>query len=491
MMPHELLNQSSTLRVVAMRIQEMGTYNDQYLRPYTTDVSQATMNKVVNLASEAKDRGEQITTLGLAAVNDGRPLVTPSTQPEGLATIANGWRERRFRFLMTVDQDFGIGGMNRFYFTGYSTHADHGYNGALDMDMQFYINSAIRTRFLEAVTPMAGLVKQENAVSNRHVIANNNWEGGMSPNQLYMLRPEDVYTTIHLGNTVRGGTDVYNDTRIQAQRTASMSDVNNNLAHNYAAKIINTYVAASSAQPTYANDSQNVITDAQKLCYSTVDNPLIVALSRVRDHGFISNSFTLKDLCRIDPNAYNQIQFFPLSPNDYGSLHSSGMTSDWHGQDGATMAAIKICQSVPALMGAMMLQNIAFTSTNSTMDAMFTTKVSFADSMNKMDIPQRCQGFVTRFEQEILRDITVNNNISYYLEVRADAFGETWVKISFNNGAMYEYVVPSFCDNLISPIITPNNQHAMQLSSDFGSLLSDIGENYAGSTNFNLIGTNV
>lgn len=103
----------------------------------------------------------------------------------------------------------------------------------------------------------------------------------------------------------------------------------------------------------------------------------------------------------------------------------------------------------------------------------------------------RCNAFVTRFEQEVLRDVTVNNNIAYYLEVRADVFGETWVKLSFNGSALIEYVVPSFCDNLLAPIVTSNNQNALQISSDFGVLLNDIGETSFARTELDLTGMHI
>lgn len=491
MMPHELFNKSSTLHVVAMRIQETGTYNAQYLRPYTTDMDHRTMDRVVNMASQAKETGQQITAIGMASLNDGRPIVTPSTQPEAMINIANGWNERRFRFLLTVDQVFHVGGVHRYYLTGYSTHADIGHAGGLDRDMQFYINSVVRTRIVEAVTPMNGMISHEAMINNRHVIANNNWEGSMSPNQLYMMRPEDIYTTIGLSSMTRGSTDVLNDTRIMAQRTATTSDLVNGLPHMYASKILNTYISASNAQSTYEHGRGDLISDAQKLCINDNDNPFIVAISRIREFGYISNSFTINEMCRIDPTAYEKIQYFPLSQADYGIIHSAGQTSDWHGQDGLTIAAIKICQAVPGLMGSVMLQNINFSSTNSTLDSMFRTTVAFADSMNKENMPMRCNAFVTRFEQEVLRDITANNQISYYLEVRADSFGETWVKLSFNNGPMFEYVVPSFCDNLLAPIITSNNQNALQISSDFGTLLDGISETSFGSMELDLTGRHI
>lgn len=491
MMPHELFDKSSTLHVVAMRIQETGTYNNQYLRPYTTDLDQRTMSKVVDMAGQAKETGQQITAIGMAALNDGKPIVTPSAAPEAMISIANGWTERRFRFLLIVDQAFHVGGVHRFYITGYSTHADAGYSGALDRDMQFFINSVVRTRIVEAVTPMHGVVTQEAIVNNRHVIANNNWEGSMAANQLYMMRPEDIYTTIGLSSMTRDTHDVWQDTRIMAQRTATTSDLSNGLPHHYASKILNTYIAASNVQPSYGNGDSNVISDAQKLCINDNDNPFIVAISRIREFGYISNSFTINEMCRIDPNAYSKIQYAPLEQSDYSIIHSAGQTSDWHGQDGLTMAAIKICQAIPGLMGGLMLQNINFTSTNSTMDSMFQTRVSYADSMNKENMPMRCNAFVTRFEQEVLRDVTVNNNIAYYLDVRADVFGETWVKLSFNGSALIEYVVPSFCDNLLAPIVTSNNQNALQISSDFGVLLNDIGETSFARTELDLTGMHI
>ena len=60
MTPYQIANQSATLQVVSFIIQETGSYNDQFLRPYETDISAATMNRIVNLASEAASTGRKI-----------------------------------------------------------------------------------------------------------------------------------------------------------------------------------------------------------------------------------------------------------------------------------------------------------------------------------------------------------------------------------------------------------------------------------------------
>ncbi len=492
MLPHEMFNQSSTLRVVSLDIQETGTYNNQYMRPYVTDINNRTMNAVANVASEAMSRGKNISPLDMATVNNGAPIIAPSTQVDAMATIANGWQERRFRFFMVVDQHFHVGGIHRFYFTGYSTHVDSTYNNTLDPDMVFTINSMIRSRIVEAMTPMHGKVIQENVVSSRHLIANNNYAGAISTNQIYTIRPEDVYKYMQLDHIPDAGMNIINDTRVHAQKQASTSDTINGLPHNYASRIINTYMQASQVNPTYGDDNVDVYTDCLKLCTTmSSDNPLIVALAQIRDHGYISNNFTLRELNKLDPNADSVTRYAPLTAQDYNVIHTAGSTSDWHGQDPLTIAAFKIVHAMSGILGMVNVQAIMFTSTNSTSDMMFETKVNGASSLNNVGLPQRCQTFITRFENEVLRDITYNNQLSYFLEVSADVFGETRIKMSLNGSPLYEYVFPSFSDNLTSPIVTTNSNNLLQISSDFSSLLSDVGTSIQHTAELDLVGHHI
>lgn len=480
MTPFQVTNQSSRLEVVSFSIQETGTYNTQFLRPYETDINQRTMSRVVDLANNAASLGKTVTPVSLSAVNDGVPLVNPSTRPESQIDVPNGWHERRFRFLLVVDAFSYVGGVSRYYYTGYSSHSDYTFAGTIDPRMEFMVNSVIRTNILEAMTPLHGKVTRQNFVNGRHVIANNNWGGVLADKQTYMMRPVDIYTTMQVNDLASNNFDIVNDSRQQTQRAASMSEFYDALPHDYTSKIINSYITACSTTPTFSSfnaggGSSQFCETAAAMCIPSNENPLMLAVAAQRDFGYISNTFTIDDLNKIDPNATHVTKFFPLDQADYSLIHSAGQTSDWHGEDGITLAAIKIGQAIPALLSSFMLQTINFVSTNNTVNGVPETRVAFADGFNKEDLPRRSKAFVSRFEAELVSSFTFNNQLPYYVEVRANLLHETWIKISINGSPICDYVLPTFADSLYAPIVTNSHDRTQQLTSDFSALLSEIG----------------
>lgn len=473
MYPHEVINRASTIRVISFRIQETGTYNTQYARPYTTDMNRQSMQNIVDHTLQARARGQSVTPIMMADANNGKPIVEPVTRPEGTIEIPNGWTERRFRFMLVIESKFHVGGTNRLYYTGYSTHADMSYAGSIDPNMQFFINSVVRTRIMEMMTPQGSAIS-ENLMSGRHLISNNNWEGCLNPHQTFLMRPEDVFNQMQTSHL--GGNDVIIDTRNQAQRNATTSNLGNGLAHNYSSTIINSYLKAGDARPSYDTDGSEIFNDARRLSTNQDDNPLTMAIAQLRQYGLVTNTFTLNELTQIDINTPNVTEYFPLTQGDMGIIHAAGQTADWMSEDGITMAAVKIGQAIPALMSSVMLQKADIISTNSSIGGQPETKV-VGVGINASNIPMRCQMLGTRFETELIRDISFNNCIPYYIEVKADVFGETRIRVSLNGGAIYDYAVPSFCDNLLTPIVTTDAMNSSRMGSDFSALLSDIGDN--------------
>lgn len=474
MFPHELLSHGSTLHVVAFRITETGTYNPQFGRPYMMDASKAQMDNVVDAANQAMEKGFQITPTVIAMANQGKPLVTPTTAPDAMVNIPNGWQERRFRFILTIDVKQNIGTVCRYYYTGYSSHRDYSHNHSLDPNMVFFVNSVIRSSMSRAMTPTQGEVTMERNLSSRHVIAEQNWEGAFSPNQKYMMRPEDVYVQMSSAELM-GNTDRVLDTRPMAQQNAAMSNLTNGLTHNYASTIINAYARSSRVTPTYGNDNES-LTDAAlqlRVTNTSEENPLLSAVSQLRGAGITQNNFTIAELMKLDQNTWNQIDFAPLTPADMGIIHQVGQSSPWSGQDGQTMAAVKISQAMGALMAVTQLQNVRVISTNHTPEGQPTTTV-VGMGFNQAQLPQRNQTLADRFNAEIVADISFNNMLGYYVEVNADAMGETRIKISIDNRSVEEFVSPTFADNLLAPIVTTNQNSFVRIASDFNSLLSDL-----------------
>jgi hypothetical protein len=104
------------------------------------------------------------------------------------------------------------------------------------------------------------------------------------------------------------------------------------------------------------------------------------------------------------------------------------------------------------------------------------TKLITAKGLTNADMTQNYNMFIHRFEQELINNLTYGNSTSYALKLRVDMMGDTWISISLNGVPALDFVTPSFCDNLMAPIITTNPNTVGLLINDFEVLTENIRE---------------
>jgi hypothetical protein len=77
--------------------------------------------------------------------------------------------------------------------------------------------------------------------------------------------------------------------------------------------------------------------------------------------------------------------------------------------------------------------------------------------------------FKHKLESEIIYDFTYGNQIGYTLDIRSDMFGETSISLSLDGEPEVIYVVPTFCDSLISPIanVDPSRVEVVAQSANY------------------------
>ena len=85
---------------------------------------------------------------------------------------------------------------------------------------------------------------------------------------------------------------------------------------------------------------------------------------------------------------------------------------------------------------------------------------------------------MARLEVEVLRGLSSNNMIDFEISMTVDVLGETHISISMAGGPKYDYVTPSFCDALMAPVLTNNNDNLRAIGNDIEQLVSNIGTVY-------------
>lgn len=455
------MDQIKNFRINKLLIQETGTYNDQWRHPYDTNLQGSTMNMMQERLAGVTDYQAPLFA-GIA-----NQFIKPAATPEKRIDIANGWGEKRMRFMMEVEIEMFMGARLKEVILGWTSHMGVNLSGAIDPQMEFFVNSTLHIRETLANTPM-GRQTITSVVDNSHLLVDPAWSGVFTPEVDRRLRPEDVFSTMSrthlngLGN-VYDGRSVSSNTAVKSKRT-------NGSAANYMADILRSYTQASNLADMGAGE-QEILMKARGFSQENVASGdyFLAAVAGIRGMG-VSNVFQFRDLEALDNNVSHNTRVSVLGPTSKVTVHHTGQTEDWATTTLETTAATVLSQSVPALMMEVALTRCVFRSTNDTINSQMETVFMDVQGFSNNDLSQSVAHFRNNLEQTIMADLTYNNQMAYALEMSVDLLGETWIKISLNGGPFIDYNTPSFCDALIVPVLTINDQAAMTLASDFEQL---------------------
>ena len=472
-------NKIVNLRVNRLTIQETGTYNQQYLRPWQTCVDYQVQNAVSQLVG-----GMQSNHLRPEAVSPlANAFLQKQASPQGTINVPNGWNERRIRFMLEVQYEFQVGGTNKTYFLGYTDHPGVSMQGSVDPRMVFYVNSYVCTRVLESLTPM-GMMTMESAYDSKQILHGATDRSISNPSSTFGMRPQDLYryfnNDLELLNIGAGmeGAKMF-DTRVNISPNGSLADRRNNIPSHYSCNVFNNLLSVSDRlnmgenQPAMIN---NVIRGMECNTDSLTQQPLFAALTNCRDNFRVGASFTFTELERVDPNLHNVTNYIVMDSHGRAGIHHAGQTSGWQGTDIVTRAAATLAHSVPALMMENMITRIVMKSSNYEIGGRMTTQIIHGNGFSNCDMRANYDSFRNNFEALVLSQLTYNNSLTYALEMNVDLLGESWIKITIDNSPVVDYVTPSFADSLFSPLVSDNANSVAEVANDFKVLYDTITE---------------
>lgn len=473
-LPPMRANSFANCKIVKLIIQETGTYNAQFLRPYETYVDQNSINTIADRVEKAKSTTLSPYLFSGIASN----ILTPSAVAQQQAPIPQGWSERRIRFVLEVETTGSLGVTYIEYYQGYTNYLGVTGAGNIDPNMEFIINSYTRVKRANIQTPY-GMEVRDSIMDSANIL-NGQIYSTISPN-MYAMRPQDVFSGIQTGYLTHGidHNNQIHDTRIQINNQNVASSRTNNVSSNYISTVIEGFAHANQMQMFGQGEAQILDMARQTSMVHDTDldtNVFLRKLAAVKGYGMITN-FTMRDLIAIDSNAAGNTHFIALGQTAKVSLHQAGQTAYWNGSDRETQIATILSNAVPAIMMECLFSKIGFKSTNSDMSGKPNTVFYDGKSLTNIDLTASYQVFRKRLETEILFDITYGNQDTYMLDMYADMFGETKIAISIAGSPMVTYTTPSFCDSLITPVFTLNTDSFYKLSHDFESIMNHIGSN--------------
>ena len=450
---------------------ETGTYQDLYQRPYSYAVTQNTVDSIANKVAEA---GSAEIGAALMAGNAFQ-ILAPTPTPTGQISIANGWAQSRVRFVLEVEVSLSIGSTQIYYFQGYTD-----YNGitptAIDPNMEFTINSYVAVARATAMGVNGIPYVHDIHLASGQIVHNNMLPGlSMDPNAQRLMRPADIAKGMQSSYIANGvGANATYETRNVVSSDPRLSRRSNAIPTNYLAKLATEYVNANRIAGLGMSGSSVLSTMISTSIDSFPDDiPFLRKLAQIRGMAGATPKFFLKDLIAMDATLPSRISI-AINKGAKAAPVSRDNSQHWAGQDYETIAGFMMTNAVPGLMTDLLLTKISFIATNKTGVPIFTP--IDVKSMTTLDVSPQIPIFSSRFTNEILNDLTYGGQILYEIHGTFDLFGDTVISIGLNGNPLTPYIHPTFCDQLVTPVIAPNRQFYDGAVHNADSLLSAIND---------------
>lgn len=475
-------NQYSTRnrRIRSLFIQQTGTYQNQWRRPMQLECTSALQDQLVN----AFCANTKISAIDL--VSSDSQLIMPTAQPETAVGIVNGWDTPRLKFWMVIDIGDNIGGVDVINVQGYTEHADLSASGHFDPRMAFFINNITQSK-----TARVNNVTLYNPQYSLQMLHNSTHAGFQSSEQVFGLTPMNVFNQMGNLDMFYGadqsfaGTGMLYDTTNHVTATPKVASRSNSLTTEYAGRIINAYVGeklsdrtdpdGEQRSSTFFNNCQTLVDDSKKLERNDFVKFLQHRRGQMVQWGATidTNVFSLDDLLAYDPAAMSP-DVLRLIPAD-GGIHVAGMTASWQSSDQETLFATIISEGVSSLAAQCGMNKVVFSASNRlTPDG--SVHFSYEDfrTINSDAAANRdATTFRYRVETELLSIASYANQLGYNVHVSCDLGGETHVRVQLEGHPEVYYVRPTFCDALLSSLVSNKSVSLDSLSSGF----EDLGEN--------------
>lgn len=465
---------------------ETGTTPDMTARNYVTHVTAQTLN---DLTAQTND-GAMFTPENLAGLS-GQILIN-DPNGERMVNIANGWGNRRCRFIIRV----GLPHDNTisYLYTGYTNY--NGWDrGAKDFDpnMELFFNSVVQLTHAARQTAQ-GMVPYINVIECTHLIhpanlgtAQDSWAPSFSPNHMEVLnapaalRPSDVMISLaaaaksaQMGETIiesRTAVDLMKSNRANALPSEYMHKTLNAMRYGFEAAGENPM-----SDPSAAYEHGGGIIAEKTPFTDRFLNPMITDLG-MRQRGFI----TWQQLVSIHPEIHNE-NVTRVTVRDTGqSDHYQAVAGDYDSLVGnqlmETNVFHRIMNTVPGLMLNSLIVSARIHVTNMTvngqMSCMITDPLSFAD-VPAAYILERIEYIQTRFVNVAFKDIGLPPHMPFDAYFTIDAFGESFASISVNGGVHIPYTSASYADGRSTQIVSANGDVLPRISNDLKYLATNL-----------------
>lgn len=457
----------------------MGEHNPVFNRPYVVNVTENTVDNIVEKMLENNSTSVSPTLLGQVHGN----IIQPNVVGE-ISMIDNTWvTDKRFIFVLKVRSTCQFGTETCTYIQGYTDHDGITPNGVANERMVHHINNVIETVIHTIPTPL-GVTRTEKLHKTYNVLTHNNHD-------YYTQRPKDVIDNLEMLNV----TDHLSHGNIEVEGVSTGNWVNpfnenvvssassNSVGNEYLSKVINGGIAKVAARDI-TTDSFEMHTDSsmgqEVLEPSINDNRFIRYLSTQGGFRSVKEYFTFGALAMIDPTIRDRFHLIQIS-KAYNNplLHTTPAVGEfWSGQDPITLKAYSLIESSVSMGTRYGFNKLCFTATNMSnpegfVDIAITDFKSFINLCDA-DIARLLDLFKNKFVMDVFISESEGGLRPMYMEMYMDLLGTSKIKLGYSGYPETWYTIPTPANSMFSPVLTVDKSALDAVSVQFGNLVDTI-----------------
>ncbi len=466
----------ATIRINLVRATFIGVPLETpiHYRPYQCILDGATVNEIHDLTHGGINIGAST-----FSTISGRVLA-PTSQSKGVIQLPHGWGQRRY----SVNLEFMVdhGGMSHIEsLQGYTTHDGISRAGALDPAMGVYINSQTSGKVMNAM--VNGVNRQHYGSSGSMQVltpvtyVDQGYSGGQYPSQAVAnvaMRPTDVMKKAQVAS-LNIQSDIDHTSKIYSG-VGETSTRDNALGNRYLSRVFSGYMQSRGANPGMEDMIGGVWGEAAS-AVNEIHIEQLLLFRRLQDSTQVNqtNYVTIAELARMWPQIMDP-QFTVVHMLNVGGLiDHTQMYEGWGSAVQETALAHVLCQSVPALMGGLLLSAYSFGMTNRTLTgATEITTTGAAFLFDVLDGPKRVAVLEQHIKTEIAGYIASNGVSDFSITMQCVVMGSNTLKISINGGMERSYSAPAYCDSLYAPVIGSGMDQLDRMSSTLAYALENV-----------------
>lgn len=475
------------VEIVALNLQETGTYNDLYARGYKVSMGHDSINEIVSTVARSgmNTRGSIFSSLAPSILD-----IDSVVSPGDLIQIPNGWGTRRFRFLLQV-RETSVQFPDSVFYTyvqGFTEDQDVSIQSqAINPEMRFFINSFFRIQETTMQTAHGPRLNQR-VVSSGQVVNGALVVDNISMRPTLYMRPSDVMGKIQTSNDSElKAADIFDvrNTNI-AGGNSVINSYQNNTATQYLSRLI-TPVVDSLKSIGFGPGNGNVIDTAVSNSYgvepSYTDSPFMTLLTR-RFNMIGASGFSMNELASIDPTVGSRTTLRPVAQQWQQGLSARGNSATWDNSLPATILATKLINSIPGFMWQSYMGFVSFSMTNSLTGGTVELSEFRMEPLTRFAPPEYVNAFLTNMQEMVARDISYNGQMIFKVFVNASVLGDVQLGVSINGGSVQNYSGPAFGSGVLNPVFTHSVNNFNNLATNMRSVLDGLQAVYTDSADF-------